>query len=58
LLSFLAVGTPTGAPPISFLDGVSVVDATAVPEASSWAIFGAGLAALVGIVTFRQRRFA
>jgi hypothetical protein len=48
VLTFLADGTPHGAPPISFLDGVSV---DAVPEPSSLALsmLGAiGFAALVG----------
>ena len=39
-LAFLASGTPSGAPPFSLLDGVSLVDA---PEPSSWAMIVAGL---------------
>jgi hypothetical protein len=39
LLSFLAVGTPSGAPPISLLDGVSV---SAVPEPGTIALLGLG----------------
>ena len=50
VLSFLAVGSPTGAPPISFLDGVSL---TAVPEPASMAMLGASL---VGFGMMRQRR--
>ena len=50
VLSFLAMGTPTGTPPISFLDGVSL---TAVPEPASMALLGAGL---IGFGVMRQRR--
>ena len=50
VLSFLAVGSPTGAPPISFLGGVSL---TAVPEPASMALLGASL---VGFGVMRQRR--
>lgn len=49
-LSFLAVGTPAGAPPISFLDGVSM---TAVPEPASIAVLAVGVAGLAGL---RRRR--
>ena len=51
VLSFLATGTPLGAPPISFLDGVSVV--ASVPEPASALLMGAGL---VGLATLRRRR--
>ena len=50
VLSFLAMGTPNGEPPISFLDGVSM---TVVPEPASLALLGAGL---VGFGMTRQRR--
>ena len=42
-LSFLAAGTPSGEPPFSLLDGVSLVQ---VPEPASWAVLlvGTGLA--------------
>ena len=53
VLSFLAIGTPGGVPPMSLLDGVSVTD-TAVPEPSSLALLGTGLAAVSGLV---RRRF-
>ena len=50
-LSFLAVGTPNGQPPIAFLDGVSL---TAVPEPATWALLLAGFGA-VGIQVRRRR---
>lgn len=49
LLSFLAIGTPTGEPPFSLLDGVSM---QAVPEPGSVALMGLGL----GLLTFAARR--
>jgi hypothetical protein len=54
VLSFLAVGTPGGAPPISFLDGVSVEASTAVPEPAALSILGVGIVAL-GAVGLRRR---
>jgi hypothetical protein len=51
-LSFLAVGTPTGEPPFSLLDGVSV---NPVPEPSTVVLMGIGL---VGGVVVRLRRRA
>ena len=42
VLSFLAVGTPNGAPPISFLDGVKLAAASPKPEASTWAMMVLG----------------
>ena|SRR5450830_279258 len=50
LLSFLAVGTPSGVPPFSLLDGVSLV--AAVPEPDTWAMLALGL----GLVGFTARR--
>lgn len=49
VLTFLAVGTPGGAPPISFLDGVSVAG---VPEPAMWAMMVSGF----GLVGFAARR--
>jgi hypothetical protein len=50
ILSFLALGTPAGDPPIALLDNVALVD---VPEPSSLAfVFGA---LLVGGIAFRRR---
>ena len=51
VLSFLAVGTPSGEPPFSVLDGVSATD---VPEPASWAVLAAGLG-LLGFTLARRR---
>jgi hypothetical protein len=51
VLSFLAIGTPNGMPPIAFLDGVSVA---AVPEPASWAMMLVGFGAL-GVLARRRR---
>lgn len=48
VLSFLAIGTPTGTPPFSLLDGVSI-DAVAAPEPATLSILGLGLAAIAGL---------
>lgn len=57
LLSFLAVGTPTGLPPVSLLDGVSMVDTVpAIPEPQTWALMLAGIGAIG--VALRKRRSA
>ena len=53
LLSVLSVGTPNGLPPIALLDGVSLVEASAVPEPSSLALSALGF---VGLVVCRARR--
>jgi hypothetical protein len=50
LLTFLAEGTPSGAPPISFLDGVSLT--AAVPEPATWAMMIAGF----GLIGASMRR--
>lgn len=51
VLSFLAVGTPSGQPPFVLLDGVSV---TVVPEPATGAILIASIAGLIGLA--RRRR--
>ncbi|HEY0203392.1 MAG TPA: DUF642 domain-containing protein [Acetobacteraceae bacterium] len=50
VLSFLASGTPNGAPPISFLDGVSLTET--VPEPVTLSLVGVGLA---GTLAYRHR---
>ncbi|WP_165074967.1 PEP-CTERM sorting domain-containing protein [Paludisphaera rhizosphaerae] len=53
VLTFLAVGTPNGAPPIAFLDGVSM---EAVPEPSSIALAALGIVGVLGGQLRRSRR--
>ncbi len=55
LLSFLAVGTPDGQPPISFLDGVSLQ--AAIPEPATWALLMTGFA-MVGVAARRRNSAA
>jgi hypothetical protein len=50
VLAFLAIGTPSGEPPIVLLDGVSVV---AAPEPAAIALFGLGT---LGFALARRRR--
>jgi hypothetical protein len=54
VLSFLADGTPSGAPPMSLLDGVSP-SKTALPEPSNWALLLTGFAAVGGAMRARRR---
>lgn len=51
VLTFLSVGTPSGAPPIGLLDGVSL--AQTAPEPSGIALLGSGV---LGIIALRRRR--
>jgi hypothetical protein len=43
MLSFTAIGTPSGEPPFSLLDGVSLT----VPEPDSWAVIVSGMTILI-----------
>jgi hypothetical protein len=52
-LSFLAIGTPSGVPPMSLLDGVSASQSP-VPEPGSLALLSTGL---IGLGGFVRRRF-
>lgn len=52
LLSFMAKGSPSGAPPFMLLDGVSLV--SAVPEPATWGMLIGGLA-LLGFVARRRK---
>jgi hypothetical protein len=55
VLSFLAQGTPTGQPPFSLLDNVTMMAAVSpVPEPSSWAMMAGGLG-LLGFMARRKR---
>lgn len=54
ILSFLAIGTPSGVPPFALLDGVTLDPAgNAVPEPGILALLGLGL---IGIPTLRKLR--
>lgn len=56
MLSFLAEGTPTGHPPISMLDGVSLKAAVGVPEPGTWAMMIMGFGAVAGVMRSRPRK--
>jgi hypothetical protein len=53
VLSFLAVGTPTGEPPFSLLDGVSLEQ---TPEPATLGLIGLGLLAFPLAARLRKRR--
>jgi hypothetical protein len=55
LLSFLAIGTPSGQPPMSLLDGISVTPEStpSVPEPGSLALLMTGFAGIGGMVRMR-----
>jgi hypothetical protein len=53
LLSFLAVGTPSGAPPLVFLDGISV---TETPEPGTSGLFALALLVVCFALWLRKKR--
>jgi hypothetical protein len=54
VLSFLAAGTPSGEPPFSLLDGVSMNKVVPAPEPASIAMLLTGLAA-IGVIARRRQ---
>ena len=52
VLSFTAIGTPSGVPPFALLDGVSL---TEVPEPATWALMVSSLTILVFYVRRRRK---
>ncbi len=52
LLSFLAVGSPSGMPPTALLDAVSL---TYAPEPSTWAVMLSGVFGLAGFTMVKRR---
>lgn len=54
VLSFLASGTPNGAPPVALLDNVSLI--AAVPEPATWAMMLVGFGMIGAAVRRRQRQ--
>jgi len=56
VLKFLAVGTPTGVPPFSLLDGVTMNAVGGVPEPATWTMMILGVGGIGAIA--RRRRAA
>lgn len=52
VLSFLAAGTPSGAPPFSLLDGVSIM---AVSEPASWMTLVVAVLSIIGVANLKRR---
>ena len=52
VLSFLAAGTPSGAPPFSLLDGVSIM---AVAEPASWMTLVVAVLSIIGVAQLKRR---
>jgi hypothetical protein len=55
VLSFLAIGTPSGVPPFALLDGVTVATVP-TPEPGSLALFSTGILGLAGYVGRRYKK--
>ena len=55
-LSFLAKGTPSGEPPFSLLDGVSVTQIAPTPEPSSFMLLGTGVLSAAGFIRRRYNK--
>jgi hypothetical protein len=56
LLSFFAIGTPSGVPPFSLLDGVTMSSVAQTPEPSSLALLVTGLTGVGSLVRARLKR--
>ncbi|HEX4505081.1 MAG TPA: PEP-CTERM sorting domain-containing protein [Alphaproteobacteria bacterium] len=54
VLSFLAAGTPSGVPPFSLLDGISMSQVVSTPEPGSIAMLLTGLGA-IGVIARRRQ---